>query len=320
MTEAAPRVSVLDARAVVAEAGRLLRAVWAPPTLVYSDSFLAWQFGFPGNIPPLAGAAHAEDGTLVGFAAVTPRRMRLGEWAGTVAALSYVAVAPEHRGRGVAAAVYSVLLDAIAATGAPVLTFGEPGTGGERALLSAYRTAGYRAHRMGACPAFAGLVVREVSEPAATPVSMLAPIASRAIGAPDILWAEPDAAELEHYLRDPRPRRTLSVGETDATALGVAAEMLTARGTETSVLLEQVRCTEDAGSDLRALTVQAASLGTTERVVVSIPNLAGIDPAAARAAGLRRMATRFNAYWCTRPGVHMMHDAELPSGTNSEII
>ncbi len=330
------RVEVVHPTSVVREAGNLLRAAWSPPSLHYSDEFLAWQFGFPGGEGALAATAwDAASERLIGFAAVTPRRMRVNDWSGVVYALSYVAAHPSARGRGIAAAVYAALLEAVDAAACPVLTFAQPQSGGERAIRRAYPAAGYRLYPLGECQAW-GAMVRPSSagETASCQVGSVAEMSAslgrvlKAQSARDILWADPDDAELVHYARDPRTRRALLCGPHDnsttaaVASLAVAAEMNTARGVERTILLECLAASDARAADLRAMVQQAATTispaGRT--ALVTIPNATGLDPTVARAAGLRRLPSSFVSYWCVGPLAQARLGLEVPTGTNAEII
>ncbi len=317
-------VEAVDPRGFAAEAGAVLREAWGPSGILYTAEYLGWQFGSPGGPGPLAAAAF-DGGDPVGFAAAVPRRLRHAGGPVPALVLSFVAVSPGHRGRGVAAAVYAALLAAAAPTGLPVLAYAQPGTPGRHALLRAFGAAGYRradlglyrtyAHRPGPAPAADGLSCGEVG-----PGEFLE--AAGRCDAPRTLWSDPDPARMEHYRADPRGR-ALAVargpgGEPLGAGMVVLCETATPRGVERVALLDSAFLPDPRAGTLGALLRFAAGRWP-DRVstpTVSAPSLWGLDAELLRAAGARATPSAFEGYLFTAgggagPGV---------DGTNLEII
>src|SRR5687767_1037726 len=108
------RIEIVDPLAFAETASRILQASWTVPCLHYSADYLSWQFSFPGQLPNRAAVAFIDD-RAVGCVAVTSRTFALGGAPFSAYVLSFVAVDPIARGRGLAAQMYSRLLDTITA-------------------------------------------------------------------------------------------------------------------------------------------------------------------------------------------------------------
>lgn len=319
-------VATVDPLAFAAGASALLREAWTPPGLLYSPEYLGWQFVSPGDTRALAAAAFDGD-VPVGFAAAVPRRLRLGEKRGDALVLSFVAVRPGYRGRGVAAAVYAALLDAAGQTGRPVLAYAQPGTPGRHVLLKAFEAAGYRrqdlglyrtyAHRPGpaSAPAAGGVTCA-----AAGPACFLDVV--RRCNGTGTLWSDPDPGRLDHYRADPRGR-LLAVasgpgGVPTGAGMVVLCEMTTPQGVDRVALLDSLFLPEPDVEILKALLRFAAG-AWPDRVstpTISVPNAWGLDAGLLRAAGVRATPSGFDGFLFTT-GDNVWEKAE---GTNLEII
>jgi len=291
-----------------AEASAVLDASWQPPALRYSPAYMQWQLSFPSNIGSGPAVMAYDNNVPVGFSAMTARRLRSGNESWDSGVVSFVAVRPEWRGRGIAAALYEKLLPAVRERGQPILTFGAIGGAGLKVLLRAYSEAGFETIPLGACPAYSCLV--QPGKPAAGDweahtVSETTAITdlSRGFG-PSAIISDPTNAQLRHYLNDPRPRTLVLVRHRATARTGAAwlvqPEITTARGPETIVIVDAVYIPEYDASALPAvLHAAAAWSGKPLPLLVNAPNLGGFDPEALRRHGIRKTGAGFMAYCCS---------------------
>lgn len=302
------------------EAAALLRAAWNPPCVHYSAEYLAWQLSFPGPEPLAVGAVEA-NGSLSGFAAATPRRLRLGTVTEFAYLVSFVAVHPEYQGQGLAARLYAALLAEIARTGRPVVTFAAEGTAGERALRRAYPEAGwsltlpipYTVH--GGFPRPTTRTTRIETSPAPETVASLV----TACAAQGVLWSAPDATALLHYAAGPG-RKVIRVDTSEGVPLGAgivaSAEFVTEERIRRSSVVEAFFCPDPtlATEALSTLCHHAFTLGSP----VLFYNLQGVDAAVLRAVGLRRAPSPFHAFLAAPKGAE--HPFLQATATSLEIV
>ena len=289
------RIEMVEPAGVADLASRVLREAWPPPALDYSPEYLNWQFGFPGAVPARTALAFA-DGEAVGFIGTTPRRVRFHGAARAVMVVSFAAVRPAYRGRGLLQALYACLLDCVRRDGDPVLTFALVESAGQRGLERAYAAAGFTLHSLGTFPTYSYL-----SRGAATDITPTAgPPGSFDFPDDDTLWSDPTVEQWGHYSADPRPR-ALSVAATGAgpavAAAIVSVPVVTAQGIQTVPVLDCCFTPHPTAAGLKAI-LDAASHGPNGSAVVSVPNLRGADAATIRAAGLRQTAPGFVGYVC----------------------
>jgi hypothetical protein len=263
---------------------------------------------------------------MIGFAGLTPRRIRFNHRPAAAYVLSFVAVHPVCRGRGLAAGLYAALLDAVRGTELPVIGFALLGSAGQRTLLRAYEAAGLHWRPLGEFPTYGFLSPRVApppdvytEEPAAAD---LMPAIEACVG-PRTVWSAPDARQLDHYRQDPRPRTLVLVRGPDRQAVGaglvVRADMATSRGVEPAVTVESVFLLRPDAATLRALLNHAArrwpsAAGPTP---VMAPNLQGLAAALLRSAGVRQVAPGFAGYVGAADPSHPLLEAK---GTNLEIV
>jgi predicted N-acetyltransferase YhbS len=306
-------------------AAQLLRRAWQPPCLHYTADYVRWQLRFPGPHPAQAVAAW-EGGEMVGFAGLTPRRIRFGHRPAAAYVLSFVAVYPVCRGRGLAAGLYAALLDAVRGTEVPIIGFALLGSAGQRTLLRAYEAAGLRCRPLGEFQTYGFHSPRlalppdvSTEEPAAAD---LVSVIEACVG-PRTLWSAPDARQLDHYRQDLRPRALVLVRGPDRQPAGaglvVRADMATAKGVQPAVTVESVFLPWPEAGTLRALLDHAArrwpsAAGPTP---VMAPNLQGLDAALLRSAGVRQVAPGFAGYVGVADPTHPLLGAE---STNLEIV
>lgn len=314
----------VDVTSVAEEASLVLREAWAAPVLHYTADYLRWQLGFPGTPAPCVLAR--EGGEPAGFIGLAPRRFRFrgAETDGYV--LSFVAVRPAFRGRGLAGELYAELLGGLRATGLPSAVFIEAHAPAARhVLLKAVERLGFQVKPLGQHVNYGFLARAKAALPAATVVEAervedaLDPIA--ACGARDTLWSAPGRAQLEHALRDPRPRKLLLIqdgGRTVGAALVFLAEIVAVKGIEQVATIDTVFLPEPTPDRVAALArgAAAAFTGRTTASVVSAPSLANVPPDVLKAAGLVRTGAVYDAF-LLHGERHPCLDAEV---TNLEVV
>ena len=273
---------------------------------------------FPGPVAAPAVAAFV-DSTPAGFAASTHRRMRHGPEVIDVLLVSFVAVHPDFRNRGIAAGLYRTLLAAIAAARLPVITFAQVGSAGQKAIERAYPEAGFELRSLGSYPAFA-CAPRPSQETQwicdeSTSVLEASPgaVAAEACATDrNLLWSAPSDEQWRHYLQDPRVRRLLSLNSSNdelAAAWIVQTEYTTAQGVSSVAAIDCVWLNRSRPDLLSGLAAAAARI-SPEATVVNAPNLAGFDSKLLRQAGFRQVGPGFQGYCATAPGAPPLPAAE----------
>ena len=301
----------IDGSGFAFEAARLLEEAWKPPALRYTAAYLGWQLSFPSTVEMPSAAAF--DGSVpVGFAGASARQLRHGSTTMDVAIVSFVAVRPAWRGRGVATGLYRTLLKTLADREIPVITYAIPASVGERTLLRAYPEAGFQMRALGLYSnyAFADRQEKTCDQWLAgfsDDVERLAPLAEeRAAHDEAVLWSMPTRHQLTHYLVDPRPRKLIVVEHASEGTCGAAfvihSELRMLQNTARVITLDCVWISGSAVAGLLALLRLASaawpSPGTTIPVVMC-PNLGGFDASALRAIGVRRTGAQFCGYFCS---------------------
>lgn len=287
----------------------ILRESWPPPSIHYTPEYMRWQLSFPSSVP--APAIVALDGdTPVGFCSVTPRRFRASTHSWDSGIVSFVAVRPGWRGRGLSLALYHELCGAIKQMGAPILTFGVEGSIGLKVLLQAYTTAGFQALPLGGYPSYVCLAGANAPEPGdwvAERVSQ--PDALNVFGEASagedsrVILSYPSELQFQHYFRDPR-RRDLVLLQNRSTGVRGAAwlvetEFVTANGVDHIASVDLV---DIPGYDPAALPAlfRAAAIwsGKPGPTLVTAPNLGGFPAQSLRQCGIRQTGKGFMGYCC----------------------
>lgn len=314
-----PTVGLVDPVESAAYAAAVLRSAWRPPCLHYSDAYIRWQMAFPGVLPARLAIAFAGRDP-VGCAGLTPRELQLNgaRIAGYI--LSFVAVAPAWRGKGLAARLYETLLSGISPE-VLTLAFAHPDSTGERVLVEAFAN-GFKHHALRACRAVG--FASPAGPPANGRSSARQATESEFIAAQQIetkgrvLWNAPSPEMVGHYLRDPRPRSLLVMtdtqGRTAGTAMRVAAEMATASGSALQhvPMLENLRLTDAVPDVLRSAFSAAADLVPGATAIA--PNVSHIDESVIKSARARSLPSVYNTHvFCDRDDLH----ADM---TNVEVI
>ena len=277
----------------------MLRAAWKPPSMHYSSEYLSWQLGFPGDDPAKLAMAFLKD-VPIGCAAVTPRRL---VQAGTFLpgyVLSFVAVDPSARGRGLAGALYQSLLDALPAH-RPVIAFAVPESTGEHLLLRAFGRTAFTHYALRQCRAagFASRVSKtDVGYSVEADSNGYASARSEALY-PNVIFNAPTTAQVRHYNSDPRGRSMLVIrrpdGQTVGTAMSVPTEIITPAGSQHVVMLESLNLFEPSAEALRAIFTYAARHGEGAASVVA-PNVSHLEAEVVKGAGARLLPSAFSAH------------------------
>jgi GNAT superfamily N-acetyltransferase len=322
--------ALVDGAAHAAAASELLNEAWRPPALDYTPEYMRWQLSFPG--PWLAPAVMAFSGsTPAGFAAATPRRVCFRGTHYDAMVLSFVCVRPEYQAQGIASGLYEHLLARIAGLGCLVITYTASGSAGDRVLRRAYREAGFSMHPIGEYAVYAGMV--KGGTPGVTPWrasvtedpgTLRDRIDECARQDATLIHSDPSDAQLEHYMRDPRPRRFLTaVHESEgviSSAWAICSGMRGPNGRDTILSLDSVFAPRNRAGALPPLldTAVEALCGTlTGPVVVAAPSLTGFSAAELRAAGIRKTASSFVGFVCAP---FLPEGIEHADGTTLEVI
>jgi GNAT superfamily N-acetyltransferase len=318
----------IDPQAEVHAASSILSEAWDPPALAYTTEYLAWQFAFPADLAAV-GVIARDAGHAIGFAAAIPRRVRFRETTISAYVVSFVAVRPMWRGRGIARELYAVLLGKLRKASTIVVTFVNSGTPAQSILESAYGTAGFVMRRLSACIGYGYIgervpdvstISRPVPSQGQVPPQDWLEIAD-ACCEDQTLWGAPTIEQLAYYLRDPRPRYlVLHQGHEEDVVAGmlVRANVVTPKGVQAIPVLDTVFPAKLTSRALREVFAEAYRLWPTSRSTgVSAPNLSVIDPLITRGAGARMTRARFDSYiFSTRRDDYIL----AATRTNLEVI
>ena len=317
--------SLVDGAAHALAASEILNEAWRPPALDYTPEYMRWQLSFPGPWP--VPAVMAFNGSApAGFAAATPRRVRYGGTHYDAVVLSFVCVRPEYQGQGIARGLYERLLERIAVLGCLVITYTTPGSAGDRVLQHAYPEAGFTMHAIGEY-AMHARVAKGAAQRAfgAEDFGVLRScIDECAKQDPALIHSDPSDAQLEHYMRDPRPRQLLiavdeSQGPTGA-AWAIRSDMRGPNGRDTILALDSVFVPRNRPEALPPLFEMAGEVlhsNSAGPMVVAAPSLTGFSAADLRSAGIRKTASGFVGYVCA-PGLPEGFDRA--DGTTLEVV
>ena len=300
------------------QASAILTAAWPAPALHYTPEYLRWQLSFPGPGTAPAAAAFV-DSNPAGFAASTHRRLRHGSEVIDALLVSFVAVHPDFRNRGIAAGLYRTLLAGVAATRLPVITFAQADSAGQRAIERAYPEAGFQLRPLGSYPGFACVPrpSREMQwerEESTLPLDWSSVAAAVDACATDrsLLWSAPSDAQFRHYLQDPRPRNLLSLksgGVEPAAAWVVQTAYVAGQGVNSVATIDCAWVNRRRPELLPGLASAVARISPAA-TVVNAPSLAGFDLKRLRDAGFRQTGPGFHGYCATAPGAVPLPSAE----------
>lgn len=320
---ASVRIEVVDAREYASVASTVLQAAWNPPCLHYSPQYLAWQFSFPRETKATGAIAFVADRPS-GCIATTSRWLRYEKTQFLASILSFAAVDPVARGKGLGSRLYHAFLDALPRD-VPVIAFTEPGTVGERLLISSTARADYRHCFLRECRAVGYLnrstslvpgdaIVRENAT-----FDEFAAATEAAIDGTTV-WTHFTPEQWQQYRRDPRGRAMLTIHDSSGTPLGTATivftEVITAQGLQNITMLESVALNKPTG-DAVAAVFRFAAARTQPGSTVIASNLSYIEHQIIKAAGSRALPSSFNAHLFIKGNRHMV---ERASSTNLEVI
>ena len=317
------RIEIGDPLQYAGIASEILQTAWKPPCLHYSPEYLAWQFGFPSEVPTLGVIAFVEN-RPAGCAAVTARRFSCGRETFPALVFSFVAVAPSAAGRGIARTMYASLLDALPRD-VPVFAFAGPDSLGERLLLNNFSRAGFRHRTLRTCRAVgyvhrAGLTAIEGATAQETTTYEEFASMGRASNNEDVIWTDVTPREWHHYGQDPRGRVMVTVRDADGRPLGTAmlvtAEIVSSEGVQKVPMLESVTLAEPTSHAVAALLRFAAARFQPGSVIVA-SNMSYIDPGIIKTAGARALPSSFNAYAFVRGASTIV---ETAAALNLEVI
>jgi hypothetical protein len=154
--------------------------------------------------------------------------------------------------------------------------------------------------------------------------ALVAEIVARCAAGTDLVWNDPTAEQIEHYLRDPRQRKCILLRHretgTAGAAWGIRAEVRTARGIENVPTIDCLFLSRQHADALPALFRCAAACWPAadgQPVVISAPSLYGFDPGGLRVAGIRQIGPIFRAHLCGPDLPRAMAEAH---GTNLEVV
>lgn len=300
------RITAVSPALAAEAASRVLTECWTPPAVHYSAEYLRFQLTYPGAPPGISVVAFDGD-EPVGFAATTPRSVRIQGARATIHILSFVGVRPGWQRRGISAALYHALLDRTRAEGALTLAFVVPGSGGAVTYHHSMTAAGYHAHPVGEYPVHAFSVRPKAPPPTSLPAVIERDLAAlpeiaAGIGDETALLADPTPAEIEHSRSDPRRPVLLVAQHADGRPRGAAvilrAAVMTAQGIDHIATIDALYLLEQDADVLSALLREAHRRFTDQArtSVVMAPNLWGVERSVALAAGLRRTASLFAGY------------------------
>jgi ribosomal protein S18 acetylase RimI-like enzyme len=304
------KVDLVDGTSFVAEASTILEQAWTVPSICYTPAYLRWQLSFP-SAQRLPSVAAFDGDEPVGFAGVSGRRMRHGASQRDYGVVSFVAVRPQWRKRGIARELYRKLVAALRDVNIRVLTFGVPDSIGDLTLLNAYSEAKYSVRPIGVYRNYGFLARRDPLASAwdaeeATTAGLLPGIISACARNIGLIWSDPDGAQVEHYRADPRPRKLVILRRHSTGSIGAAwivqGEYRGPLGAGPVTTVDSIWMPEPDVAALPALFHFAARAWPEQGgmpVVISAPNLAGFDATAFRGIGLRETGGRFQGYLCT---------------------
>ena len=303
----------------------------ASPGAEIHAQYLRWQLSFPGTLQYPAVAAF--DGSKpVGFAAISARRFRLGSIQWNSGILSFVAVLPLFRGKGIAGQLYQRLLGATKKMAMPVLIFVQARSPGERTLISAASSSECHLRQVGQYQLYGYLPrpntrIDKDCYAAKAEESEVIQTLPRAVNhcATDLhtIWNDPSDDQIQHYVHDPRTR-TLAVlksrgDELVGAAWIVQAEFEYSNGFQLVTTVESVFIPWGRPEYLvDILRLASAEPLDGQQQIVAASNLAGFDPAQLQVAGIRLMPSiPFHAYICAAAIPKWLCDAHC---TNVEIV
>lgn len=267
-------------------------------------------------------AAVAHDGReLVGYSAIIPRRMQVGDKSIDTYHLTFVCVLPEHRCLGIATQLYDAILQEVGRQNWPMIAFTREDSIGNRAFSSGARRANFTHRSLGDYIVYGylyrpmqAMVADPTIEVSTTEVILDSEFVELVAGSNDdqSLGIVGDADMLRHWSLDPRHSLQIRVRRHDelvAGALIVRGQVSTLKGLEPVTSVEQVFLREHDPLLLKWVcqAAGAAWYEGTRPEFVSLPNLISYPEAMIRAAEIRQTPTKFLGHLAIPPD----YDASL---------
>lgn len=317
------RIELVDPRQHCDTIGEIVRGAWEPPCILYDNSYVYWQFGFPGAKPPLGMIAYEGDHP-VGCNATTPRRLRMRGRTESFHLQSFLAALPGARGVGVS--ILRAMYAELQRHDEPIITFCQTDSVAERLTLISLKQAGYVAKRLCTLPlhGFASqmqhsgeLTVEEVTD------STEFLTAGRRLQTDEsTLWHDIDRLEFDHILSDSRSPTPLVVRSADGkpVAIGIAlrSPIMTMGGIVTTPTLQNVCVAQQNSEALNCLCSHVLSHSMPcDAKTVMIPNAWGLDTETCRQAGVRRLQ---GGYACLVAATEKEHPVFEACGTDLDIV
>lgn len=318
------RIEVLDPMTFAEPANLIIRESFKAPCLLYTPDYLRWLFSFTNGLNSI-GVIAFEGDEPVGFFAVMPRRMRVGDRPILVYLLSCLAIRPAWRGP-VSSDMYEAMLGVIRDVGEPFVIYVRPDSVAERKLLWNFGRAGFQSRSLGSFRTYgaadaadsAGSTTRveEGDEESYLEVAW-------SCRNERVLWRIVGREEYLHYGADPRGCALAVIRDAAGRPIGAAtvhpSQVVVPNGIESVATIDSVFLPQPTAEALAGLVRFArrrwGAMGTSP--VVTAPNLQWIDPAIVRAAGLRAMPSLFRGYLLT-PATGAL--PEVIAGTNLEVV
>lgn len=302
------RVEIAEALSHAETASDLLRASWRRPCLFYSTEFLRWQLSYPSARPSMAAVAHDGD-QLVGFAAMIPRRMRIGPRPVEINQVTFVCVHPAYRREGLGGSLYAAILTEVERSGHPFVAFTQARSTSERSL---HRNAGAlvtEVKELGDYPVHGYLYRPDEPEPSTldirraeegddTYVPEIQDLILRSAGEGGVLGVDADLETIGHWRADPRQSvalLALEEGRPVGVAMIVRGQVATLRGIEPVTSVERAFVPRDRPDVIAALARASGEVwfeGPGPEFI-ALPNVSGFDDGELRRVGVRLTPTRF---------------------------
>ncbi len=285
-------------------ASEILRAAWKPPCLDYSQEYLAWQFGFPTDLEPVALAVYHDD-KPVAFVAATGRLTN----AGPVYMSSFMSIlpgTPSSAAIGIIRQQSRMLKD----SGLPTIVFAQKGSVGEQ-LLAVGETVGLKRYPLGEYRVYAAAPrVQPDNVDVAVVSSSEWQDAANLLQDNDALSLSFDPANLRHLEADPFGREFLVArkkGRCEAVGMLSETRSITPTGKQSTPTLHYVRVRGEDPDPLSALLFYARGRGA----VVNVPNVTRISGDLRKAVGLRATPSVFTGHVVTASAPLRLKGSEL---------
>lgn len=274
-----------------------ITAAFQPNGLRFTPAYLRWVASNPAGSRACVIRMTSRDQTI-GLLAAVPRAFVYAGVRLVGHVVSFVAVHPEHRGKGVSSDLYSAIVESIRGETAGVLVWGRAGSAGERAFRRGFATAGWQESQLGTQRGWASLLGRLRSDGP--------PTGTAAVDSPSSL-----TDELGSYASaDPR-----LVHLTGAGTRLLREELMTPNGPQPYFVVEGLPEHGDAALLRHELELLHDTVSPPARQLL-LPSVPYWVESAAPALGLRRIpGVAYVPWWYTPDTI-----AERPSWTSCAVV